>query len=140
MFNTFTKLLISKLLQHWKETEMTAFGSNGNQNSPTASGPQPTPFQKDGESNFRQGRRTASTGDIVREEDQDSDIFGGNNVEQGHLDFEFVVLEVALEVICAQYERSALSLRMDLLPALDNLSERVNSNNLDLVKKLKNRY
>lgn len=55
------------------------------------------------------------------------------------LDFEFTVLDCALDAICTHYETAALELRVDLLPALERLTTTINSANLEDVKILKSR-
>lgn len=83
------------------------------------------------------GPASVSSPDLRMLDEADADLLDSD--DETMLDFEFVVLDCALEVICAHYEKSALNLRVDLLPALDKLANTVNSVNLDDVKRLKNR-
>lgn len=63
-----------------------------------------------------------------------------NDVEMGEEDespFEFKALEVALEAICSYLAARAIELETAVYPALDMLTSKISSRNLDRVRKLK---
>ncbi|KAE8039014.1 hypothetical protein FH972_011467 [Carpinus fangiana] len=65
---------------------------------------------------------------------------GQNDVEAGEEDespFEFRALEVALEAICSFLAARTTELETDAYPALDELTSKISSRNLDRVRKLK---
>lgn len=65
---------------------------------------------------------------------------GHNDVEAGDEDespFEFRALEVALEAICSFLDARTTELETDAYPALDELTSKISSRNLDRVRKLK---
>ncbi|KAG9133297.1 hypothetical protein Leryth_018622 [Lithospermum erythrorhizon] len=57
--------------------------------------------------------------------------------EQSEFPFEFRALEVALEGICSYLDARATELEIDAYPALDELTSKISSRNLDRVRKLK---
>lgn len=65
---------------------------------------------------------------------------GHNDVEAGEEDespFEFRALEVALEAICSFLAARTTELESEAYPALDDLTSKISSRNLDRVRKLK---
>lgn len=65
---------------------------------------------------------------------------GGNDVDAGEEDespFEFRALEVALEAICSFLAARTTELETAAYPALDELTSKISSRNLDRVRKLK---
>ncbi|KAM5552947.1 magnesium transporter MRS2-I-like [Rosa sericea] len=65
---------------------------------------------------------------------------GQNDVDAGEEDespFEFRALEVALEAICSFLAARTTELETDAYPALDELTSKISSRNLDRVRKLK---
>lgn len=63
-----------------------------------------------------------------------------NDVETGEEDespFEFKALEVALEAICSYHAARTIELETAVYPALDMLTSKISSRNLDRVRKLK---
>lgn len=65
---------------------------------------------------------------------------GHNDIDAGEEDespFEFRALEVALEAICSFLAARTTELETDAYPALDELTSKISSRNLDRVRKLK---
>ncbi|XP_071938021.1 magnesium transporter MRS2-I-like isoform X2 [Coffea arabica] len=77
--------------------------------------------------------------------DDIDNISGRESVPQHDLDtgeedesaFEFRALEVALEAICSYLAARTIELEMAVYPALDMLTEKISSRNLDRLRKLK---
>ncbi|XP_027166853.1 magnesium transporter MRS2-2-like [Coffea eugenioides] len=77
--------------------------------------------------------------------DDGDNISGRESVPQHDLDtgeedespFEFRALEVALEAICSYLAARTIELEMAVFPALDMLTEKISSRNLDRLRKLK---
>ncbi|GMH29234.1 hypothetical protein Nepgr_031077 [Nepenthes gracilis] len=70
----------------------------------------------------------------------DGKEMGGHDVEAGEEDespFEFRALEVALEAICSFLAARTTELESAAYPALDELTSKISSRNLDRVRKLK---
>ncbi|XP_015868263.3 magnesium transporter MRS2-I isoform X1 [Ziziphus jujuba] len=57
--------------------------------------------------------------------------------EENEFPFEFRALEVALEAICSFLDARTIELESDAYPALDELTSKISSRNLDRVRKLK---
>ncbi|KAH1108228.1 hypothetical protein J1N35_011996 [Gossypium stocksii] len=57
--------------------------------------------------------------------------------EENEFPFEFRALEVALEAICSFLDARTRELEIDAYPALDELTSKISSRNLDRVRKLK---
>ncbi|GMI73856.1 ARABIDOPSIS THALIANA MAGNESIUM TRANSPORTER 7, magnesium transporter 7 [Hibiscus trionum] len=57
--------------------------------------------------------------------------------EENEFPFEFRALEVALEAICSFLDARTMELEIDAYPALDELTSKISSRNLDRVRKLK---
>ncbi|KAF5791442.1 putative Mg2+ transporter protein, CorA-like/Zinc transport protein ZntB [Helianthus annuus] len=67
-------------------------------------------------------------------------VVNANDVETGEEDespFEFRALEVFLEAICSFHAARTTELETDAYPALDELTSKISSRNLDRVRKLK---
>ncbi|KAE7997731.1 hypothetical protein FH972_002336 [Carpinus fangiana] len=62
---------------------------------------------------------------------------GAENSEENEFPFEFQALEVALEAICSFLDARTIELESDVYPALDELTSKISSRNLDRVRKLK---
>ncbi|XVE77870.1 hypothetical protein DITRI_Ditri13aG0098100 [Diplodiscus trichospermus] len=60
-----------------------------------------------------------------------------DNEEDSEFPFEFRALEVALEAICSFLDARTRELETDTYPALDELTSKISSRNLDRVRKLK---
>ncbi|KAG8489643.1 hypothetical protein CXB51_017635 [Gossypium anomalum] len=60
-----------------------------------------------------------------------------NTGEENEFPFEFRALEVALEAICSFLDARTRELETDTYPALDELTSKISSRNLDHVRKLK---
>ncbi|XP_065861025.1 magnesium transporter MRS2-I-like [Euphorbia lathyris] len=72
--------------------------------------------------------------------DEDENPGAGKDVETGEeneFPFEFRALEVALEAICSYLDARTRELETDAYPALDELTSKISSLNLDRVRKLK---
>ncbi|XP_071708117.1 magnesium transporter MRS2-2-like [Rutidosis leptorrhynchoides] len=67
------------------------------------------------------------------------EVGGQNDNETGEEDspFEFRALEVFLEAICSFHAARTTELETDAYPALDELTSKISSRNLDRVRKLK---
>ncbi|CDO99158.1 unnamed protein product [Coffea canephora] len=68
------------------------------------------------------------------------ELLAHNDVENGEEDespFEFRALEVALEAICSYLAARTIELETAVYPALDMLTSKISSRNLDRVRKLK---
>ncbi|MQL80758.1 hypothetical protein Taro_013209, partial [Colocasia esculenta] len=61
----------------------------------------------------------------------------GEAAEEDESPFEFRALEVVLEGICCYLDARTMELEKDAYPALDELTSKINSRNLDRVRKLK---
>ncbi|WOL03977.1 magnesium transporter MRS2-I isoform X1 [Canna indica] len=61
----------------------------------------------------------------------------GEAVDEDESPFEFRALEVALEAICSYLDARTSELEADAYPALDELTSKISSRNLDRVRKLK---
>ncbi|CAN4093343.1 unnamed protein product [Withania somnifera] len=75
-------------------------------------------------------------------EDDDQPVFNGTQnemqtVETTEFPFEFRALEVALEGVCSYLETQTQELETAAYPALDELTSKISSRNLDRVRKLK---
>ncbi|PIA57107.1 hypothetical protein AQUCO_00600082v1 [Aquilegia coerulea] len=73
-------------------------------------------------------------GDTKEQQNGQIDIEGG---EEDESPFEFRALEVALEAICSFLDARTTDLETDSYPALDELTSKISSRNLDRVRKLK---
>ncbi|XP_058086394.1 magnesium transporter MRS2-I-like [Magnolia sinica] len=87
-------------------------------------------------------RRRLAPANIIRQGEGDGKEHPSlqNDAEAGEEDgspFEFRALEVALEAICSFLDASTTELETAAYPALDALTSKVNSHNLDQVRKLK---
>ncbi|KAF7852073.1 hypothetical protein BT93_L0601 [Corymbia citriodora subsp. variegata] len=72
------------------------------------------------------------------EEDEQQEANNDADVgEQNDFPFEFRALEVALEAICSFLDARTRELETDAYPALDELTSKISSRNLDRVRKLK---
>ncbi|GFP95868.1 magnesium transporter mrs2-i [Phtheirospermum japonicum] len=75
-----------------------------------------------------------------REDNKDGNLTLQNDVETADEDdspFEFRALEVALEAICSYLAARTIELETAVYPALDLLTSKISSRNLDRVRKLK---
>ncbi|CAA0828268.1 Magnesium transporter MRS2-2 [Striga hermonthica] len=75
-----------------------------------------------------------------REDSKDGNLAVQNDVETAEEDdspFEFRALEVALEAICSFLAARTIELETAVYPALDMLTSKISSRNLDRVRKLK---
>ncbi|KAH9729521.1 Magnesium transporter MRS2-2 [Citrus sinensis] len=87
-------------------------------------------------------RRLASDYPISQGQGEEEDNHPGvrNNFETGEQNefpFEFRALEVLLEAICSFLDARTRELETDAYPALDELTSKISSRNLDRVRKLK---
>ncbi|XP_004288429.1 PREDICTED: magnesium transporter MRS2-I-like [Fragaria vesca subsp. vesca] len=87
-------------------------------------------------------QRRLPPGNYIRENQTDGKEFpaGQNDVDAGEEDespFEFRALEVALEAICSFLAARTTELETAAYPALDELTSKISSRNLDRVRKLK---
>uniref|UniRef100_A0A7C9D333 Magnesium transporter n=1 Tax=Opuntia streptacantha TaxID=393608 RepID=A0A7C9D333_OPUST len=85
-------------------------------------------------------QRRLQPGNVVRQAQADGKELGGNEVEAAEEDespFEFRALEVALEAICSFLAARTTELETAAYPALDELTSKISSRNLDRVRKLK---
>ncbi|KAJ4846232.1 Magnesium transporter MRS2-2 [Turnera subulata] len=87
-------------------------------------------------------QRRLPTANLIRQEQGDGNEFPGgqNDAEAGEEDespFEFRALEVALEAICSFLAARTTELETAAYPALDELTSKISSRNLDRVRKLK---
>ncbi|KAF5202822.1 Magnesium transporter mrs2-2 [Thalictrum thalictroides] len=73
-------------------------------------------------------------GDMKEQQNGQNDIEGG---EEDESPFEFRALEVALEAICSFLDARTTELETAAYPALDELTSKISSRNLDRVRKLK---
>ncbi|KAA3471212.1 magnesium transporter MRS2-2-like [Gossypium australe] len=71
------------------------------------------------------------------EEEQPSARNDMDTEEENEFPFEFRALEVALEAICSFLDARTRELEIDAYPALDELTSKISSRNLDRVRKLK---
>ncbi|XP_048138459.1 magnesium transporter MRS2-I-like isoform X2 [Rhodamnia argentea] len=83
-------------------------------------------------------RRLPGIGQFQGEEDEQQEVNNDADVgEQNEFPFEFRALEVALEAICSFLDARTRELETDAYPALDELTSKISSRNLDRVRKLK---
>ncbi|KAK3407206.1 hypothetical protein EUGRSUZ_K03298 [Eucalyptus grandis] len=83
-------------------------------------------------------RRLPGSGQFQGEEDEQQEANNDADVgEQNEFPFEFRALEVALEAICSFLDALTIELETDAYPALDELTSKISSRNLDRVRKLK---
>lgn len=86
-------------------------------------------------------RRLALPGALFEGQGEDDDQTGAQNDNQfgeGHdFPFEFRALEVVLEAICSYLDARTMELETAAYPALDELTSKISSRNLDRVRKLK---
>ncbi|GAB2266142.1 Magnesium transporter MRS2-I [Dionaea muscipula] len=85
-------------------------------------------------------QRRLSPAHDLRQGQGDEREFTGHDVEAGEEDespFEFLALEVALEAICSFLAARTTELESAAYPALDELTSKISSRNLDRVRKLK---
>ncbi|KAL0551086.1 hypothetical protein IC582_010168 [Cucumis melo] len=83
-------------------------------------------------------RRLPSTNSLYQgqgEEEEPSTT--QNELAENEFPFEFRALEVALEAICSFLDARTRELETDTYPALDELTSKISSRNLDRVRKLK---
>ncbi|KMZ72142.1 Magnesium transporter [Zostera marina] len=73
----------------------------------------------------------------VHGDDNENLNFQHDGVENDESPFEFRALEVALEAICSFLDARTTELETDAYPALDELTSKISSRNLDRVRKLK---
>lgn len=79
-------------------------------------------------------QRTDLLGDAQEQSNENHDVDAGDEDESP---FEFRALEVALESICSFLDARTTELETDAYPALDELTSKISSRNLDRVRKLK---
>ncbi|KAL0414413.1 UNVERIFIED_CONTAM: Magnesium transporter MRS2-2 [Sesamum radiatum] len=85
-------------------------------------------------------RRRLKSVNVNREVNGDGNLAVHNDVETAEEDdspFEFRALEVALEAICSYLAARTIELETAVYPALDMLTSKISSRNLDRVRKLK---
>ncbi|KAK4425565.1 Magnesium transporter MRS2-2 [Sesamum alatum] len=85
-------------------------------------------------------RRRLKSVNVNREDNGDGNLAVHNDVETADEDdspFEFRALEVALEAICSYLAARTIELETAVYPALDMLTSKISSRNLDRVRKLK---
>ncbi|KAI5397844.1 Magnesium transporter MRS2-2, variant 2 [Lathyrus oleraceus] len=86
-------------------------------------------------------RRLPKLGAIHQQQGDGKEYLGGQNdneaAEEDESPFEFRALEVALEAICSFLAARTTELEMAAYPALDELTSKISSRNLDRVRKLK---
>ncbi|KAL3626372.1 Magnesium transporter MRS2-2 [Castilleja foliolosa] len=85
-------------------------------------------------------RRRLKCVNVNREDNKDGNLTPHNDVETPEEDdspFEFRALEVALEAICSYLAARTIELETAVYPALDLLTSKISSRNLDRVRKLK---
>ncbi|KAL0388489.1 UNVERIFIED_CONTAM: Magnesium transporter MRS2-2 [Sesamum radiatum] len=85
-------------------------------------------------------RRRLKSVNVNREDNGDGNLAVHNDVETADEDdspFEFRALEVALEAICSYLAARSIELESAVYPALDMLTSKISSRNLDRVRKLK---
>ncbi|KAK6138723.1 hypothetical protein DH2020_027534 [Rehmannia glutinosa] len=85
-------------------------------------------------------RRRLKLVNVNREDNRDGTLAVHNDVETAEEDdspFEFRALEVALEAICSYLAARTIELETAVYPALDMLTSKISSRNLDRVRKLK---
>ncbi|KAM7253881.1 hypothetical protein ACFE04_031563 [Oxalis oulophora] len=82
-------------------------------------------------------RRLALVNSTVRTQGDEEEIGSGQKDEQEEFPFEFRALEVALEAICSFLDARTRELETEAYPALDELTSKISSRNLDRVRKLK---
>ncbi|KAK7344053.1 hypothetical protein VNO77_13281 [Canavalia gladiata] len=86
-------------------------------------------------------RRLPRVSAIHQQEGDGKEYLGGQNdteaAEEDESPFEFRALEVALEAICSFLAARTTELEMAAYPALDELTSKISSRNLDRVRKLK---
>ncbi|CAA2966068.1 magnesium transporter MRS2-I-like [Olea europaea subsp. europaea] len=85
-------------------------------------------------------RRLKPVNDNREDNEDDKDLAVQPDAEMGEEDdspFEFRALEVALEAICSYLAARTIELETAVYPALDMLTSKISSRNLDRVRKLK---
>ncbi|XP_071938017.1 magnesium transporter MRS2-2-like isoform X4 [Coffea arabica] len=85
-------------------------------------------------------RRLKSVNSNHENHEDGKELLAHNDVENGEEDespFEFRALEVALEAICSYLAARTIELETAVYPALDMLTSKISSRNLDRVRKLK---
>ncbi|KAL6970509.1 Magnesium transporter MRS2-2 [Sarracenia purpurea var. burkii] len=85
-------------------------------------------------------RRLSTVNDDHKDQVNGKELSGQHDVETGEEDespFEFRALEVALEAICSFLAARTTELETAAYPALDELTSKISSRNLDRVRKLK---
>ncbi|XP_043692622.1 magnesium transporter MRS2-I-like [Telopea speciosissima] len=85
-------------------------------------------------------RRRLLPSNLVHQDEDGKEHLSGQNDEAGEEDespFEFRALEVALEAICSFLGARTTELETAAYPALDELTSKISSRNLDRVRKLK---
>ncbi|KAL9161734.1 hypothetical protein ABFS82_07G040400 [Erythranthe guttata] len=85
-------------------------------------------------------RRRLKPENLSREENRYGNLAAHNDMETAEEDdspFEFRALEVALEAICSYLNARTIELETAVYPALDMLTSKISSRNLDRVRKLK---
>ncbi|KAK4482826.1 hypothetical protein RD792_009996 [Penstemon davidsonii] len=85
-------------------------------------------------------RRRLKQVNVNRDENGDGNLLVQHDVETAEEDdspFEFRALEVALEAICSYLSARTIELETAVYPALDMLTSKISSRNLDRVRKLK---
>ncbi|XP_071940538.1 magnesium transporter MRS2-2-like isoform X2 [Coffea arabica] len=85
-------------------------------------------------------RRLKSVNSNHENHEDGKELLAHNDVDNGEEDespFEFRALEVALEAICSYLAARTIELETAVYPALDMLTSKISSRNLDRVRKLK---
>ncbi|XP_022146007.1 magnesium transporter MRS2-I-like [Momordica charantia] len=83
-------------------------------------------------------RRLPSTSSIYQGQGEEEEPpTTQNELAENEFPFEFRALEVALEAICSFLDARTRELETDTYPALDELTSKISSRNLDRVRKLK---
>ncbi|CAM0876156.1 unnamed protein product [Alopecurus aequalis] len=82
-------------------------------------------------------RRLAPSGEHLDGKDNLSGQHDGEGAEEDESPFEFRALEVTLESICSFLDARTTELETEAYPALDELTSKISSRNLDRVRKLK---
>lgn len=86
-------------------------------------------------------RRLPPSNTVKQEHDEGKEHSGGQHdvegAEEDESPFEFRALEVALEAICSFLDARTTELETAAYPALDELTSKISSRNLDRVRKLK---
>ncbi|GER49757.1 magnesium transporter MRS2-7, partial [Striga asiatica] len=74
---------------------------------------------------------------IGRGEGEEEEFEVGTTGVEEEFPFEFRALEVALEGVCSSLDAQTRELEVDAYPALDDLTAKTSSRNLDRVRKMK---